>query len=26
LGLFFKVLSEVFKIGKTMKEENELTI
>jgi hypothetical protein len=26
LGLFFKVLSEVFKIAKTMKEENELTI
>lgn len=26
LGLFFKVLSEVFKIGKSMKEENELTI
>ena len=26
LGLFFMVLSEVFKISKTMKEENELTI
>lgn len=26
LGLFFKVLSEVFKIGKNMKEDNELTI
>lgn len=26
LGLFFKVLSEVFKIAKNMKEENELTI
>ncbi|RAR48041.1 DUF2975 domain-containing protein [Flavobacterium lacus] len=26
LGLFFKVLAEVFKIGKTMKDENELTI
>ncbi|MES2412018.1 MAG: DUF2975 domain-containing protein [Bacteroidota bacterium] len=26
LGLFFKVLSEVFKMGKNMKEENELTI
>ena len=26
LGLFFKVLSEVFTIGKKMKEENELTI
>ena len=26
LGLFFKVLSEVFTIGKRIKEENELTI
>ena len=26
LGLFFKVLSEVFAVGKKMKEENELTI
>ena len=26
LGLFFKVLAEVFKMGKTLKEENELTI
>lgn len=26
LGLFFKVLAEVFKIGKNMKEDNELTI
>jgi len=26
LGLFFMVLSEVFKIAKTMKEENELTV
>ena len=26
LGLFFMVLSEVFKIAKTMKEENDLTI
>lgn len=26
LGLFFKVLSEVFKMGKNIKEENELTI
>jgi hypothetical protein len=26
LGLFFKVLSEVFTIGRKMKEENELTI
>lgn len=26
LGLFFKVLSEVFSIGKRIKEENELTI
>ena len=26
LGLFFKVLSEVFKLGKKLKEENELTI
>ncbi len=26
LGLFFKVLSEVFKIAKNMKEDNELTI
>lgn len=26
LGLFFKVLSEVFTIGKRMKDENELTI
>ncbi|RTY90863.1 DUF2975 domain-containing protein [Flavobacterium sp. GT3R68] len=26
LGLFFMVLSEVFKMAKTMKEENELTI
>ena len=26
LGLFFKVLAEVFKMGKSMKEENELTI
>ncbi len=26
LGLFFKVLSEVFTIGKRMKEDNELTI
>ena len=26
LGLFFQVLSEVFKIGKNAKEENELTI
>lgn len=26
LGLFFKVLSEVFTVGKKMKEENELTI
>ena len=26
LGLFFKVLCEVFKMGKSMKEENELTI
>lgn len=26
LGLFFKVLSEVFKMGKNLKEENELTI
>jgi hypothetical protein len=26
LGLFFKVLAEVFKIGKSLKEENELTI
>ncbi|TBX70728.1 DUF2975 domain-containing protein [Flavobacterium silvisoli] len=26
LGLFFKVLSEVFTMAKTMKEENELTI
>lgn len=26
LGLFFKVLSEVFTIAKKMKEENELTI
>jgi hypothetical protein len=26
LGLFFKVLSEVFLIGKRIKEENELTI
>lgn len=26
LGLFFKVLAEVFKMGKNLKEENELTI
>ena len=26
LGLFFKVLSEVFRIGKRIKEDNELTI
>lgn len=26
LGIFFKILAEVFKIGKSMKEENELTI
>lgn len=26
LGLFFKVLAEVFKMGRTYKEENELTI
>lgn len=26
LGLFFKVLAEVFKMGKSLKEENELTI
>jgi hypothetical protein len=26
LGLFFKVLAEVFKMGKSMKDENELTI
>jgi hypothetical protein len=26
LGLFFMVLSEVFKIARTAKEENELTI
>ena len=26
IGLFFMVISEVFKIAKTMKEENELTV